>query len=112
MWVNVTRKQHFINRSSVRNKSNTLRPNKKGFEGSLLNNARKAVDGFRSINRLCCYVNAKQRAVQHITRGYSLLFLCAMNQIHLDSIKKVKYNLKLSSVGVVGTFHRFQAFQE
>ena len=33
----------------MRNKSNTLRLNKKGFESSLLNNVPKAVDGFRSI---------------------------------------------------------------
>ena len=60
----------------MRNKSNTLRLNKKGFEGSLLNNERKAVDGFRSITVVMCR-NAKQRVIKQINissnirRGYS-----------------------------------------
>ena len=60
----------------MRNKSNTLRLNKKGFESSLLNNVHKAVDGFRSITVVMC-LNAKQRVIKqininsHIRRGYS-----------------------------------------
>ena len=34
----------------TRNKSNTFRLNNKGFEGSLLNNAHKAMDGFQSFS--------------------------------------------------------------
>ena len=49
---------------------------KKGFESSLLNNVRKAVDDFRSITVVMC-LDAKQRVIKqinissHIRRGYS-----------------------------------------